>query len=41
VPAAFVGIFFALFVWHGGTFFSRNRPGAYSVTEPPGDLLPG
>jgi len=41
VPAAFVGIFFALFVWHGGTFFSRNRPGAYRVTEPPGDLLPG
>jgi hypothetical protein len=41
VPALFVGIFFALFVWHGGTFFSRNRPGTYRVAEPPRDLLPG
>ncbi|MGN6572705.1 MAG: hypothetical protein ACTHLO_14955 [Pseudolabrys sp.] len=40
-PAVFVGLFFAMFVWHGGTFFSRNRPGAYRVTEPPRDLLPG
>lgn len=40
VPAVFVGIFFALFVWHGGTFFSRNRPGNYPVAEPPRDLLP-
>jgi hypothetical protein len=41
VPALFVGIFFAMFVWHGGTFFSRNRPGTYPVSQPPRDLLPG
>jgi len=41
VPAIFIGLFFGLFVWHGGTFFSRNRPGRYDVAEPPRDLLPG
>jgi hypothetical protein len=41
VPAVFIGLFFALFVWHGGTFFSRNRPGRYDVAAPPRDLLPG
>ncbi|HXD44758.1 MAG TPA: hypothetical protein VN655_06445 [Pseudolabrys sp.] len=41
VPAVFVAIFFALFVWHGGTFFSRNRPGTYRVGAPPRDLMPG
>ena len=41
VPAVFVAIFFALFGWHGGTFFRRNRPGVYPVAEPPRDLLPG
>ena len=40
-PLLFVAAFFAMFVWHGGTFFSRNRPGTYPVTEPPRDLLPG
>jgi hypothetical protein len=40
-PALFVGGFFAMFVWYGGTFFSRNRPGTYPVTEPPRDLFPG
>jgi hypothetical protein len=40
-PMLFVAAFFAMFVWHGGTFFSRNRPGVYRVTEPPRDLLPG
>jgi hypothetical protein len=39
-PAAVIGIFFALFVWQGGTFFSRNRPGLYAVAAPPADLLP-
>lgn len=41
LPALLVGVFFALFVWQGGTFFSRNRPGRYPVAEPPRDLLPG
>ena len=41
LPALLVGAFFALFVWQGGTFFSRNRPGRYPVGEPPRDLLPG
>jgi hypothetical protein len=41
VPALFIGVFFALFVWHGGTFFGRNRPGSYPVAEPPRELLPG
>jgi hypothetical protein len=41
VPALLVGVFFSLFVWHGGTFFSRNRPGRYAVAAPPRDLLPG
>ena len=40
-PMLFVAAFFALFVWHGGTFFGRNRPGTYPVAEPPRDLLPG
>jgi hypothetical protein len=40
-PMIFVAAFFALFVWNGGTFFSRNRPGTYRVSEPPRDLLPG
>jgi hypothetical protein len=40
VPAVFVGIFFATFVWYGATFFGRNRPGHYSVGAPPRDLLP-
>lgn len=41
LPALLVVVFFALFAWHGGTFFSRNRPGLYPVTEPPRDLMPG
>jgi len=41
VPALFVGGFFALFVWQGGAFFSRNRPGTYPVAKPPRELLPG
>ena len=40
-PMLFVAAFFALFVWHGGTFFRRNLPGTYPVSEPPRDLLPG
>jgi len=41
VPMLFVAAFFVMFVWHGGTFFTRNRPGPYSVDAPPRDLLPG
>jgi hypothetical protein len=39
--AAFVGIFLALFLWQGGNFFRRNRPGTYSVDAPPVELMPG
>ncbi len=38
--AAFVGAFLALFLWQGGNFFRRNRPGLYRPEAPPEDLLP-
>jgi len=38
--AAFVGGFFLLFVWQGGNFFRRNRPGRYRPDAPPRELLP-
>lgn len=38
--AAFVGGFLALFLWQGGNFFRRNRPGLYRPEAPPNDLLP-
>ena len=37
---AFVGGFLALFLWQGGNFFRRNRPGLYRPEAPPDDLLP-
>lgn len=38
--AAFVGGFFLLFVWQGGNFFRRNRPGRYRPDAPPREVLP-
>jgi hypothetical protein len=38
--AAFVGVFLLLFLWQGGNFFRRNRPGAYRPEAPPAELLP-
>jgi hypothetical protein len=38
--AAFVGGFFLLFLWQGGNFFRRNRPGVYRPEALPRDLVP-
>ena len=38
--AVFIGGFLALFLWRGGNFFRRNRPGRYSPEALPADLLP-
>ena len=38
--AAFVGGFFALFVWQLGGYFRRNRPGTYRPNEVPDSVLP-
>jgi hypothetical protein len=38
--AAFIAAFLLFFVWQGGTFFRRNRPGLYRPDAPPADLLP-
>ena len=38
--SAFVFIFFLLFAWQVGTYFYRNRPGAYRPDAPPAYLLP-
>lgn len=38
--AVFIGAFLALFLWQGGNFFRRNRPGVYRPDQLPGDLLP-
>jgi hypothetical protein len=38
--AAFIGGFLVLFLWQGGNFFRRNRPGRYRPDAPPADLLP-
>ncbi len=38
--AAFVGGFLALFLWQGGNFFRRNRPGLYRPDAPPAELMP-
>jgi len=39
--AAFVAAFMLLFMWQGGNFFRRNRPGLYRPEAPPAELLPG
>ncbi|MBI4367589.1 MAG: hypothetical protein HY543_12305 [Deltaproteobacteria bacterium] len=38
--AAFIGAFLLLFLWQGGNFFRRNRPGTYRPDAPPPELLP-
>lgn len=38
--AAFVGVFLALFLWQGGNYFRRNRPGLYRPEAPPSNLMP-
>jgi hypothetical protein len=37
---AFIAAFLALFMWHGGNFFRRNRPGLYRANALPDLLLP-
>ena len=38
--AAFIGAFVALFLWQGGNFFRRNRPGRYRPDALPAELVP-
>jgi hypothetical protein len=38
--AAFVGAFFAFFLWQAGTFFRRNRPGTFEPDAIPRSVLP-
>jgi hypothetical protein len=38
--AAFIGGFMLLFMWQGGNFFRRNRPGLYRPEAPPAELMP-
>jgi hypothetical protein len=38
--AAFIGAFVAIFLWQGGTYLLRNRPGTYSPDALPRDLMP-
>ena len=38
--AAFVAIFLALFLWQGGDFLRRNRPGVYRADALPPLLMP-
>jgi hypothetical protein len=38
--ALFIAAFLALFLWQGGHFFRRNRPGLYRPDAPPRDLMP-
>jgi hypothetical protein len=38
--AVFVGGFLALFLWQGGNFFRRNRPGLYRPDAIPTALMP-
>ena len=35
-----IAAFLALFLWQGGNFFRRNRPGLYRPDAPPEELLP-
>jgi hypothetical protein len=38
--AVFIAAFLVLFLWQGGSFFRRNRPGVYRPDALPADLLP-
>lgn len=37
---AFIVAFLLFFLWHGGNFFRRNRPGIYRPEALPAELLP-
>jgi len=38
--AAFISAFLLLFLWQGGDFFRRNRPGLYRPDALPAELMP-
>jgi hypothetical protein len=38
--AAFIGAFFALYLWHSTNFLRRNRPGVYGGDVLPQDVMP-
>jgi len=38
--AVFIAAFLLLFLWQGGNFFRRNRPGLYRPDALPADLMP-
>lgn len=38
--AAFIGAFLLLFLWQGGNFFRRNRPGVYRPDALPKEIVP-
>ena len=38
--ALFVGVFLAAFLWWGGSYFRRNRPGTYRPDALPAEVLP-
>jgi hypothetical protein len=38
--AAFIGVFLAFFLWQGGNFVVRNRPGLYRPDALPAQLMP-
>lgn len=38
--SAFIAAFLLFFLWHGGNFLRRNRPGVYRPDAPPAELLP-
>jgi lipopolysaccharide export LptBFGC system permease protein LptF len=38
--AGFIALFFAIFLWHGGSFLQRNRPGHYRPEAVPEHVLP-
>jgi len=40
VAGAAVGGFLVLFLWQGGNFFRRNRPGLYRPEALPAELMP-
>lgn len=40
LAAAFIALFLALFLWQGGDFLRRNRPGLYRAEAPPPDVMP-
>ena len=38
--AAFIGAFFAFYLWHSSNFLRRNRPGVYAADALPKDVMP-